>query len=289
MALIQDCISSVIDEMEDEEKGMLKCVLLFGDKLQEEAGDVVNSVDELEMYGKDVTAEWIASELNDIFSEGLGIMDAIKGIDREYANQLDIVINKVLVKSLHVAKPIFSKSTNSIAGAIQREGWIVEKLMDSVIVSMDEDARQELAKQAGKMLKERGIDAGKAAQATAALLTGGLTAARAVMGLGFQRMIPVVANRIIKMMFGRGLSLAAKAAMRRSVGILFGPIGWVITAITALPLITSLLNPRGYAKYISAVFIIGATRMSQNNIGVKVSEANLIEQKRTAGLITFQD
>jgi len=36
-------------------------------------------------------------------------------------------------------------------------------------------------------------------------------------------------------------------------------------AITALPLITSLINPRGYDKYIPAVFIIGLTRISQNS------------------------
>jgi uncharacterized protein YaaW (UPF0174 family) len=50
------------------------------------------------------------------------------------------------------------------------------------------------------------------------------------------------------------------------LNLLFGPIGWIITAITALPLITSLINPRGYDKFIPAVFILGVTRLSQNSV-----------------------
>lgn len=60
------------------------------------------------------------------------------------------------------------------------------------------------------------------------------------------------------------MTFAANAALQRVVGLLFGPIGWVIMGITTFPLITSLVNPREYDKYIPAIFIIGITRMSQN-------------------------
>jgi uncharacterized protein YaaW (UPF0174 family) len=41
----------------------------------------------------------------------------------------------------------------------------------------------------------------------------------------------IVANGIAKSLLGRGLSLAAGAALTRSMAIFTGPIGWAITAI----------------------------------------------------------
>jgi hypothetical protein len=66
------------------------------------------------------------------------------------------------------------------------------------------------------------------------------------------------------MLVGRGLSLVANAALQRVVGVLFGPIGWIITVVLMLPLIPALVNPRGYDKFIPAVFVIGITRLSQS-------------------------
>jgi len=278
MAKHQECISSVINNMEDEEKGMLKCVLCYGKNLQEEAGKIINSPDKLKKYGADVTSDWVSTQLEDIFTEGIGIVDVFKDISYNYGKQLDVTINEVLVKSLKVTKPIFSKDASTVAGAIQREGWIAEKLMDSLITNMDEDARKELVNQIGEMLKEKGIDASKAAQASTAILTGGLTAARAVLGFNFHILVAQIANLIVRILVGRGLTFAANAALQRFIGFLFGPIGWIITAITALPLLTTLINPRGYEKYIPAVFIIGVTRLSQNDINEKYEQTSFLKK-----------
>jgi len=267
MAKIEDCISTVINKMEAEEKGILKCVILYGKKLQIKAGEIINSTEELKQFGNDVTTEWVSKELENIFTEGIGLVDVVRDIAYNYGKELDITINEILVKSLNATKPIFSKDLGTLEGAIQREEWIAEKLMDAIIANMNEDVKQEFAKQIGKILKEKGIDPGKAAQASAALLTGGLTAAKAIMGFGFHKMVAVIANLIVKMLVGRGLSIAANAALQRVVGFLFGPIGWIIAAITALPIITTLINPREYDKFLPAVFIIGITRISQNNEG----------------------
>jgi len=278
MAKHQECISTVIDKMENEEKGILKCVLCYGKKLQEEAGKIINSPDELKKYGKDITSDWVSTQLEDIFTEGIGIIDVFKDISYNYGKQLDVTINEVLVKSLKVTKPMFSKDAGTVEGAIQREGWIVEKLMDSLIINMDEDARKELTNQIGEMLKEKGIDADKAAQVSTAILTGGLTAARAILGFNFHILVAQMANLIVRLLVGRGLTLAANAALQRVVGFLFGPIGWIITAITALPLLTTLINPRGYEKYIPAVFIIGVTRLSQNDGNKKYDQTEFLKK-----------
>jgi hypothetical protein len=264
MAKHQECISSVIIKMEAEEKGMLKCVLLYGKKIQEEAGKIISSPGELEKYGNDVTVDWVSNQLDGVFIEGTGFMDGLKDIACNYGKQLDVTINKVLVKSLKVTKPMFSKNADTVEGAIQREVWIAEKLMDSIVANMDEDVRPEMAKQIAEILKEKGMDPGKVMKATTALLAGGLTAARAIMGFGFHKMVAVYANLFAKTLVGRGLSFATGATLQRMVGFLFGPIGWIITVILALPSLTSLINPRGYDKFIPAVFLIGVTRISQN-------------------------
>lgn len=261
----KECFASVVDAMEDEEKGLLKCVLRYGGKkFQTEAADIVNSSGELKKFGEGITGDWIAEQFEEIFTEGAGIVDVFKGTHYNYGKQLDVTINKVLIKSLKVAKPYFSKAADTYEGAVQREEWITENLMDSLITSMDEEQKRELVRQVEEMLKEKGIDAVKATQAGTALLTGGLTAAKSIMKFQFHKLVAIIANLIVRLLTGHGLSLAANVLLQRIFGFLFGPVGWVITAVTALPLITALANPRGYDKYIPAVFIIGASRISQN-------------------------
>ena len=251
--------------MRPDEKGMLKLIMEYGKKINddEDLKTMFNSTKELKKYGKDVTPGLVLSQLDDIFTEGFGIIDDLKYISGNYGKQLDITINKVLVKSLKVSKPVFSEDADTVKGAIQRETWITEQLMDSFIKSMDDDIKEEFEKEIAKTMKRKWIAPSKATEVSAALLHGGLTTARAIMGFGFHKMVAIIANRIIKMLVGRGLSLAANAALQRTVGILFGPIGWIITAVLTLSAIPSLINPRGYDKYIPAIFLIGIKRLSQ--------------------------
>ena len=280
MAKHQECLSEVIDQMDNDEKGILKCILLYGKKIKDDEAlqTMLKSTDALKKFGEDIDVEWISNKLEDIFTEGFGFVDAIKDISYNYGKQLDVTINEILTKSLKVPKPIFSGNYDTIDGTIQRESWIAEQLMDSIIGTMDADAKKEFVQHIAEVMKEKGINPAKAAQASAALLTGGLTAARAIMGFGFHKMIAIIANIIVRILTGRGLSLAANAALQRLVGVIFGPIGWIISAILVLPLIPSLVNPRGYDKYIPAIFVIGVTRLSQNNGEGKYDQAKFIKK-----------
>jgi len=284
MAKHQECISAVIEKMEADERGMLKCIMENGKKIKENEAlkTMLDSTEALKKHGKDVTADWVSVQLEDIFTEGFGFMDVFKGISHNYGKQLDVTINEILVKSLKVSKPIFSKNADTVEGAIQREIWIAEQLMDSIIKNMDDEVKKEFAKQIAETMKEKGIDPAKAATASTALLTGGLTAARAVMGFGFHKMVAIIANLIVKMLVGRGLSIAANAALQRMVGLLFGPIGWIITAVLTLPLIPALVNSRGYDKYIPAVVVIGITRLSQSDGDERYDQSEFIKKGLTA-------
>ncbi len=66
----------------------------------------------------------------------------------------------------------------------------------------------------------------------------------------------IIANTIAKMILGRGLSLAANAALTRGLAILTGPIGWAITAIwTAID-----LSGPAYRVTVPSVIYIAALR-----------------------------
>ena len=184
-----DCIESVVSNMSDEEKGMLKVILEYGKKAEKEAGSIWNSQQELSSYGKSVTPKWVADEMTYAFQQGAGIVDVVSGKYGNYGKMLDMAIKEVLVKAFHVSKPIFSSDSKTYEGAVQREGWIAENLLNSMITNMGEDERKAFTKQVEQLLRAKGISAGKAAQAGAAIFQGGLTAARAVMGFNFHILV----------------------------------------------------------------------------------------------------
>lgn len=164
-----DCIESVVSNMSDEEKGMLKVILEYGKKAEKEAGSILNSQQELSSYGKSVTPKWVADEMTYAFQQGAGIVDVVSGKYGNYGKMLDMAIKEVLVKAFHVSKPIFSSDSKTYEGAVQREGWIAENLLNSMITNMGEDERKAFTKQVEQLLRAKGISAGKAAQAGAAI------------------------------------------------------------------------------------------------------------------------
>ena len=266
MAELAGYIEPVIMRMSQEEKGMLRCILEYGKEVNEKASSIIEDTSRLGEYGRNLNEEWVTQELNSAFEVGTGFMDqVINDVHNNYGKQLDIVINEVLIQSLKVTKPFFSSDIDEKKGVLQREQWITEKLMDSMIAAMDEDAKKEFVHQVERMLRAKGIDYAQVTKTSAILLTGGLTAARKVMGFQFHILVAQVANMVVRMIAGRGLSVAANAMLQKFVATWFGPVGWIIGIFGGLGIITSLINPREYDKYIPSIFIIGAARIAQNS------------------------
>ncbi len=266
MIELDKTIEPVLAKMSDEEKGLLRCILTYGKDVNNKASDIINDRKKLADYSKRFFTYTIPESLNMAFETGTAFKDyVINNIHNNYGKQLDMVINEVLVTSLKVTKPMFSAGIDEEKGVLQRENWITEKIMDSMITSMDEDARKEFVNQVEKMLKEKGIDAAKASKTSAVILTGGLTAAKKILGFQFHILVAQVSNLVVRMIAGRGLSLAANAALQKFVAAFFGPIGWLITIFGGIGIISSLINPREYDKYIPCIFIIGAARIAQEN------------------------
>jgi len=250
------CVSMVVDKMSMEEKGMLKGMLLHGKDFQA-ADDFTPTY--LESMGQDVTGYWVADKLESLFKEGLGIADKVKKLSGNYGRQLDNVINKVLIKSLKSTKPYLFSCVDSIAGAKEREAWIADRLLETVIQNMDEVQKQEMAKRIEEYLLEKGLDPAEAASKSALLLLGGIVSLNILLSTGlFGPSLAVLLLRIFKMSLPSFLKLSGFLA------ILAGPAGWVVAALSFLPTITSIANKRAYDKYILGVFLIGMARKSQN-------------------------
>ena len=106
----------------------------------------------------------------------------------------------------------------------QIEQYLLQKLFtDSINGASDDELK--------KMMEELGYPTTNfTRQAAIATL---MTAWRAG---GFQSYILLVSvvNAVMKFLVGRGLSLAANAALTRMASIMMGPIGWVLTALWTL-------------------------------------------------------
>lgn len=65
--------------------------------------------------------------------------------------------------------------------------------------------------------------------ASAALLAAGRAG-----GFATYKLALIVANAVSKALLGRGLPLAVNATLSRTIGVLLGPIGWVVTGVWTL-------------------------------------------------------
>lgn len=133
----------------------------------------------------------------------------------------------------------------------QIEQYLLQKLFDDSINGASNDELKE-------MMKELGYPTTNfTRQAAIATL---MTAWKAG---GFQSYILLVSivNAVMKFLIGRGLSLAANAAMTRMASIMLGPVGWVLTALWTL---LDIAGP-AYRVTVPAVIQLSYIRQSVNH------------------------
>lgn len=133
----------------------------------------------------------------------------------------------------------------------QIEQYLLQKLFDDSINGASNDELKEIMKELGYPTTNFTRQA-----AIATLMT-------AWKAGGFQSYILLVSivNAVMKFLIGRGLSLAANAAMTRMASIMLGPIGWVLTALWTL---LDIAGP-AYRVTIPAVIHIAYIRQSVNH------------------------
>jgi len=257
-------VSSAFNLLSNEERGMLKALLLYGKNAEKNVGHIINSPERLAEYGKDVTARWVIEQLDASFTEGTGFMDSLTGKKQNYGAQLDDIIKNVLVKQMKVPKPKFTAKANTVQGAIQRENWIAETMLDNFISSMSKEDRAEFARIVAEELESEGIILDQGAKAV--LATGGLIALKRKLPFAVYKNVTIIANKIAWLILKRGLKPIENRLVMKIINIAWGkaiPVVGVISLIWTISDIPGLINPRDYDKYIPAVFILGLNRLSQ--------------------------
>ncbi|MEW6729507.1 MAG: DUF3944 domain-containing protein [Pseudomonadota bacterium] len=127
------------------------------------------------------------------------------------------------------------------------EGNLLMKVLTDALEKMSPDELKELAEASG-VKNTSGV--------TAQTLVGVFQAVFRAGGFKSYQLTLIVANAVLKALIGRGLSFAGNAALTRTMAILTGPIGWVITGLwTAV----DIAGP-AYRVTIPAVIQVAALR-----------------------------
>ena len=131
----------------------------------------------------------------------------------------------------------------------------VEKIENNLLMKILTDA---LEKMSPEELKELAVSTGvkNTDGITAEAMVGIFQAVFRAGGFKSYQLTLIVVNAVLKALIGRGLSFAGNAALTRTVAILTGPIGWVITGLwTAIDIAGT-----AYRVTIPAVIQVAALR-----------------------------
>ena len=139
--------------------------------------------------------------------------------------------------------PTFDEICKEVAKALKHEdldcdgisSWellrrIVEAMFGGMLEEMEPKQRKELMLQIAEpdqveeLKKTQGHNIGKASAG------GALVAINQLGGFATYKIAVIVANQAARALLGRGLTLAANAALTRSISIFLGPVGWLLLA-----------------------------------------------------------
>lgn len=110
------------------------------------------------------------------------------------------------------------------------KNFSVEKIEDNLFMKIIEDS---VEKMSSEEIAELGGIANMSVATPQSLVAAFQTAFR-LGGFKSYQITLIVANAIMKALFGRGLSLTANAMLTRGMAIFTGPIGWIITGLWAI-------------------------------------------------------
>lgn len=106
----------------------------------------------------------------------------------------------------------------------------VEKIESNLLMKILEDALEKMSKEELKELADSiGLD--NTSSFTAEGMAGIFQAVFRAGGFKSYQLTVIIVNAVLKALIGRGLSFAANATLTRTVAVLTGPIGWVITGL----------------------------------------------------------
>jgi uncharacterized protein YaaW (UPF0174 family) len=252
---------TIVNTMSDVEKGMIKAIITYGKDLPTEAGRLMQSEFQLNKFGQGVNGRWVANNLYQSLKEGIGFFDKIRGLHKYYGKQLDKVIKKTLRKAYKLDKPQFP-NVKTTEGALQREKWLTETIMTSLVKNINSNDKRDFALNIDDFLKDKKLNSELASTASVAIVQGGLIAIRAIMGVSFNFVLLQTINLVSRFILGRALTVATASAIGYYADFLLGPVGWILTILLSIPVLTAILNRRQYDKFLPTIFLIGLARLA---------------------------
>lgn len=148
-------------------------------------------------------------------------------------------------------------SFNASSDLSSVENGILLKIIEKAMEKMSEEEKKEFFSHFGVLYD--GV--GPVAMA-------GLIAAIKSSGFFTYKLALIVANAVAKAVIGRGLSLAANAALMRTIALFAGPIGWAITAIW------TILDIAGPAYRVTVPCVVQIAYMRQKDLIEECSQCH---------------
>ena len=144
----------------------------------------------------------------------------------------------------------------------------VERIETNLLMKILEDALEKMSDEERKKLA-KSIGLKNTQNFSAQTMTGIFQAIFKTGGFKSYQLTVIIVNAILKALIGRGLTLGANATLTRTMAILTGPIGWVITGLwTAI----DIAGP-AYRVTIPAIIEIAALRQKYL-YGNKIEDIN---------------
>jgi uncharacterized protein YaaW (UPF0174 family) len=140
----------------------------------------------------------------------------------------------------------------------EKEGRILAKLIERSFEKMTEQERVAFSKE---FLDKGGKGSFDFARATPAAMTAALQALILKGGFSSYQMAVIAANAVLKAATGKGLQIAANAALTRWLAVFAGPIGWIVTAL----LTVLMVSGPAYSVTIPAVVHVAYLRLKLAN------------------------
>ncbi len=142
-----------------------------------------------------------------------------------------VLYREILADVCKQLKVTFSEG-DDVPGA---EGRVLLKVVEVSLEKMTEEERAAFVKSAAEDFAGGVFDI---KNASVPAIMAALQSAIAAGGFAAFQVATIVANAVTTFVLGRGLGLAANAGLMRMMGMFAGPIGWAVTGILSVPLVS---------------------------------------------------
>ena len=158
---------------------------------------------------------------------------------KETLKEIKAFGGNTIVNALRGGGPRYREVVADVADKIgvpdaSEKGHSVVDLELKILVKILKDAMDSTEGKDRAEIEQALKDAGIGAKDISVLFSGGAAAsviAARLSGFALYRVSLIVANAVAKHILGRGISFAANVTLTRSLAVVAGPIGWVITGL----------------------------------------------------------